>query len=162
MKYEFSSAFCLPRQDSWTTRNPRNNGANWGIIRYLLSWKTTGRLPFFFFKGKNVKVIVNRVYIVCTPLKVIVNSVLPGDYSGCELKIVLLYYMDRFPRTYHVECVVLLSKVQNWIPKKAWKQGISESWRYSSGSRIFSLWVICYQEKSRVELTGWKCVRLSG
>ena len=101
----------LPRQDSWTTRNPRNNGAKWGIIRYLLSWKTTGRLPFFFFKSKNVKVIVNRVYIVWTPLKVIVNSVLPGDYSGCELKIVLLYYMDRFPCTGHVETVVLMTRV---------------------------------------------------
>ena len=27
----------VSRQDSWTTRNPRNNGAKWGIIRYLLS-----------------------------------------------------------------------------------------------------------------------------
>ena len=62
----------VPRQDSWTTCNPRNNGAKWGIIRCLPGYETTGRLLFFFFKRKSVKVIVNTVYIVWTPLKVIV------------------------------------------------------------------------------------------
>ena len=38
------NTFCLPRQDSWTTRNPRCNWAKWGIIQRLPEYETTGRL----------------------------------------------------------------------------------------------------------------------
>ena len=62
--YSDKDTICLPRQDSWTTCNPRNNGAKWGIIRCPPCSMTTGRLLFSFFKRKNVKAIVNTVYIV--------------------------------------------------------------------------------------------------
>ena len=40
---------CMPRQDSWTTRNSQYNWAKWGIIRCPPCSKTTGRLLFAFF-----------------------------------------------------------------------------------------------------------------
>lgn len=65
--YSDKDTICLPRQDSWTTCNPRNNGAKWDIIRCLPGYETSGRLRVSDFKSGSVGVIVNRVYIVCTP-----------------------------------------------------------------------------------------------
>ena len=65
--YNDKSIIHLPRQDSMTTRNPRNNGANWGIIWRSPGYETTGRLRVRNFKSGSVGVIVKRVYIVCTP-----------------------------------------------------------------------------------------------
>ena len=46
-----------------TTRNPRNNGANWGIIWRSPGYETTERLRVRNFKSGSVGVIVKRVYM---------------------------------------------------------------------------------------------------
>ena len=84
-------------------------------------------------------------------------------------KIVLLYYMDRFPRTYHIETVCLLTHSWRKRAEKAWFTGVSVT-----GSRACSVcfyvwgnwsgavaWLRFYYFRKRVnDFTIWGWSRL--